>query len=82
VVQNQKTGFAGPYDGDLHLLNHYDNLASILAVCTFSLGKIVDVEAGREQIGLRLDFDIGHDDQDGIAAEDEDPHDPVVILET
>ena len=80
MIEDEKAGFTGPDDGDLHLLNYNDDSAPILSVCNLLSCETCDVDTGWEEIRLRLGLDIGHDDENCVADGNEASHDPIIVL--
>ena len=66
VVQDQKTSFARPDNGNLHLLHDDDDFTAILPTRSFMGSQFVYGKVRREKIRMRSGFDVCHYYENGV----------------
>jgi len=66
VVQDQKTSFARPDNGNLHLLHDNDDFTAILPTRSLIRSQFVYGKVRREKIRMRSGFDVCHYYENGV----------------
>lgn len=80
MIHYQKTGLDCPYSDALHLLDHQDHLATVLACGDILRCECADIEARRQEVAVGIGDYVDGGDKRGVCANDEDD-DPIVQLQ-